>query len=60
MVIPKPPKPDGTVEHRVVDFRRLNAITDRDDYPLPKVDENLARLGRAKLFSTADLLMGFH
>ena len=44
----------------VLDFRRLNEITDRDTYPLPKVDENLAKLGKAKLFTTCDLLMGFH
>ncbi|MDC0525350.1 DNA (cytosine-5-)-methyltransferase [bacterium] len=61
MVIAKPPAADGSVQYRVVlDFRRLNEITDRDSYPLPRVDENLARLGRAKLFTTADLLMGFH
>ena len=61
MVIAKPPKADGTIDHRVVlDFRRLNEICERDNYPLPRVDDNLAKLGRAKLFTTADLLMGFH
>ena len=61
MVIAKPPAADGSISHRVVlDFRRLNEITDRDSYPLPRVDDNLAKLGKAKLFTTADLLMGFH
>ena len=61
MLIAKPPLADGTPQYRcVLDFRSLNNITDRDTYPLPRVDENLARLGRAKLFTTADLLMGFH
>lgn len=61
MLIAKPPLPDGTPQYRVVlDFRRLNAMTEKDTYPLPRVDENLAKLGKAKFFTTIDLLMGFH
>ena len=52
-----PEKPSYRV---TLDFRPLNALTERDSYPLPNVDANLAALGKAKLFTTADLLMGFH
>lgn len=52
-------KPDGT--YRVVlDFRALNALTKRDVYPLPNIQANLAKLGKANKFTVVDLLMGFH
>ena len=57
-------KADWTPErpsYRVtLDFRPLNALTERDSYPLPNVEANLAALGKANRFTTADLLMGFH
>ena len=57
MLIKKP----GSSEYRVVlDYRALNALCEPDTYPLPNVETNLSALGNAKLFSTADLLMGFH
>ena len=52
--------PEKPTYRMTLDFRPLNALTERDAYPLPSVDHNLAALGKAKLFSTADLLMGFH
>lgn len=52
-------KPDGSLR-TVHDYRRLNALTTKDTYPLPNVEANLAALGEANLFTTADLLMGFH
>ena len=43
-----------------IDFRRLNAATRRDAFPLPRVDDALDALGGAKFFSTLDLCAGYH
>ena len=37
----------------------MNAVTSRDSYPLPRVDDNLDALGGAKYFSTLDLASGY-
>ena len=37
------------------DFRYLNAVTIKDAYPIPRIDENLSKLGDAKFFTTLDL-----
>jgi hypothetical protein len=44
----------------VVDFRRLNAVTVGDSYPLPLISEILDALGKARYYTTADLASGFH
>ena len=38
-----------------VDYRRLNAITHKDAYPLPRVDDSLDSLGDSQWFTTLDL-----
>ena len=47
------PKPDGSARF-YVDYRRLNALTIKDTYPLPMMDECLDSLGEAKYFTTLD------
>ncbi len=43
-----------------VDYRKLNAKTRRDAFPLPRIDESFDELGGAKFFSTVDLASGYH
>ena len=53
------PKKDG--KPRVcIDFRDLNAISEMDAYPLPKIDELLHKLAKARYFSKGDLRSGYH
>ena len=53
------PKPDGST--RVcIDYRKLNGVTKKDAHPLTKIDEMLDHLKDAQVFSTIDLLSGFH
>ncbi|KAJ8016012.1 hypothetical protein DPEC_G00002700 [Dallia pectoralis] len=39
--------------------KRLNQVTCKDAYPLPRVEESLDALGNAQLFSTLDLTAGY-
>jgi len=52
------PKPDGTTRF-CVDYRLLNAITIRDPYPLPRIDDILDRLKGSVWFSDIDLKAGY-
>ncbi len=52
------PKPDGTLRF-CNDYRRLNEVSQFDGYPMPRVDELLDRLGRARYISTLDLTKGY-
>ena len=42
-----------------VDYRKLNSVTHRDAYPLPRIDSTLDTLAGAKLFTTLDLASGY-
>ena len=42
-----------------VDFRRQNAITKKDVYPLPRIEDMLDTIGQAKYFSTWDHSAGY-
>lgn len=60
-VVPKKDKPNGEKQYRmVIDFKRLNAVTISDTYPIPDINNTLASLGDAKFFTTLDLTSGFH
>ena len=41
------------------DFRYLNAVTIKDAYRIPRIDESLSKLGDAKFFTTLDLGSAF-
>ena len=43
-----------------VDYRPLNAVTVKDSYPLPNIQENLEKLQGSKIFSTLDAAGAYH
>ena len=52
------PKKDGTLRF-CVDYRKRNAATLADTYPLPRIDECLDSLGDATIFTTLDASSGY-
>ncbi|GFN92154.1 Gag-Pol polyprotein [Plakobranchus ocellatus] len=53
------PKADGNW-HPCGDYRRLNASTDDDRYPLPHIQDFNNHLAGCKVFSKIDLIKGYH
>ena len=47
-------KKDGSTRF-CVDYRKINKVTRKDAYPIPRIDETLDTLAGATLFSTLDL-----
>ena len=43
-----------------MDYRLLNKQTRLDSYPIPRIDELLDRLGKARFFTKIDLSKGYH
>ena len=52
------PKPDGT--HRFcIDYRKVNAVIRKDNFPLPRIEDCIEAVGEAKYVSKIDLLKGY-
>ena len=51
-------KKDGSI-CICVDFRKLNILTKFDTYPMPRIDDLLDAVGRAKYLTTLDLAKGY-
>ena len=60
LLVPKKSENNDKKWRLVVDFRQLNKRILPDKFPLPRIDSILDQLGRAKYFSTLDLMSGFH
>ena len=52
-------KADGSLRF-CIDYRALNLLSKKDRYPLPLIDETLARLSGAKIFTKLDIRQAFH
>ena len=52
-------KKDGS-KRFCIDYRKLNDITKKDSYPLPRISDCLDALGGSKYFSAFDLRSGYH
>src|ERR1035437_6677372 len=52
-------KADGRLRF-CIDFRKLNNLTRKDRYPLPLIDETLARISQARIFTKLDIRQAFH
>lgn len=52
-------KPDDSIR-LCVDYRKLNEVTESDNYPLPVIEDLLMGLGDSKIFTQLDLVQAYH
>ena len=43
-----------------IDYRALNSVTEKNTYPLPRIQECLDRIGNSIVISKIDLTAGFN
>ena len=53
------PKPDGSLR-MCIDYRGLNKIIVKNNFPVPRIDDLIDNLVGSKYFSTLDLAAGYH
>ena len=51
-------KKDGSIRF-CIDYRKLNGLTKKNSYPLPRIDETIDSLGGNEWFCTIDLQSGY-
>ena len=52
------PKPDKTFRF-CVDYRKLNEVTISDAFPMPRIDDLIHKVGKAKFLTKIDLSKGY-
>ena len=52
------PKPDNTLR-LCTDYRKLNAVTVPDPFPLPRIEDLIDRVGQAKFLTKLDMTRGY-
>ena len=59
-LVPVPKKNNNKEVCWAVDYRKLNAVTKKDAFPLPNIADNLSRLAGSHVFSALDGAGAFH
>jgi len=52
------PKPDGSIR-LCTDYRRVNLLTVPDPFPIPRIEDLVDRVGRAKFLTKVDMTRGY-
>ena len=52
------PKPNGSYRF-CTDYRKVNSCTKTDSYPIPRVEDCIDHIGKARYVSTFDMLKGY-
>ena len=52
------PKKDGSTRF-CIDYRKVNAVTEKDRWPLPHIQEIFDQMGGSAIFSTMDMRSGY-
>lgn len=60
LIVPKKSQSNEKKWRLCIDFRKLNNVTIKDNFPLPLISEILDQLGNSRYFTSLDLASGFH
>ena len=53
------PEPYGFSYRLCTDYRKVNGVTKTDSFPIPRIDDCIDKIGKAKYVTKFDLLKGF-